>query len=265
VIPGICKLCLEVKMLCDSHLAPAGLYRYCKAKDLGPVRMTATEITATNIEVTAPLLCQECEDRLNRDGENWLLPKLATIDQKFPFYDLVVAVPPDTAGEDFAAYACSRNEKIGFRKLTNFAVGVFWKASVHSWEEGKTTPMIQLGKYEERLRLFLMRKAQFPEKASLTIGVTPPANAVIGFNMPVLRAKRPWHMYLLHVPGIVFILSVGNEITRDQRENCFFSNPLHPIIVANFSQDILKLVGRETKNAARSQELKDYRNTKTKP
>ena len=78
-------------MLCDSHLAPAGLYRYCKAKDLGPVRMTATEITVTNIEVTAPLLCQECEDRLNRDGENWLLPKLATIDQKFPFYDLVAA------------------------------------------------------------------------------------------------------------------------------------------------------------------------------
>ena len=174
-----CKLCLQVKLLCDSHLAPAGLYRYCKAAELGPVRMTANEIAVANVEVTAPLLCQECEDRLNRDGENWLLPKLATIDQKFPFYDLLVSVPPDTAEDGSAAYACSRNDKIGFRKLTNFAIGVFWKASVHSWEEGKTTPLIELGKYREQFRLFLMRKGRFPERACLALGVTPPEKAAM--------------------------------------------------------------------------------------
>ena len=118
-------------MLCDSHLAPAGLYRYCKAAELGPVRITPREIAVANVEVTAPLLCQQCENRLNHEGENWLLPKLATIDRKFPFYDLLVTVPPDTAEDGSAAYAYSRNEKIGYRKLTNFALGVFWKASVH--------------------------------------------------------------------------------------------------------------------------------------
>jgi hypothetical protein len=125
LISGICKLCLKQKMLCDSHLAPAGLYKYCKAAKLRPVRMIREEVSVTNEEVSAYLLCAECENELNREGENWLLPKLATIDQKFPFYDLLVTGTPDTIGGGIAAYACSRNEQIGFRKLTNFAIGVF--------------------------------------------------------------------------------------------------------------------------------------------
>ena len=71
---GICKLCLQDKPLCDSHLAPAGLYKYCNAVGLGPVRMTAEEIAVANEEITTYLLCEDCEQRLNRDGENWLLP-----------------------------------------------------------------------------------------------------------------------------------------------------------------------------------------------
>jgi hypothetical protein len=129
LIQGVCKFCLEEKMLCDSHLAPAGLYKYCKAKEIGPVLMTREEVSVANEEVTEYLLCEECENLLNREGENWLLPKLATIDQKFPFYDLLVTGTPDTMEDGIAAYTCPRNEKIGFRKLTNFVIGVFWKAS----------------------------------------------------------------------------------------------------------------------------------------
>lgn len=258
MISGICKLCLEEKLLCDSHLAPAGLYRYCKAAGLGPVRMTASEIAVANVEVTAPLLCQDCEHRLNRDGENWLLPKLATIDQKFPFYDLLVTVPPDTAEDGSAAYACSRNEKIGFRKLTNFAIGVFWKASVHSWAEGTTTPLIELGKYREPFRAFLVRKRPFPDRACLTIAVTPPAKAVIGFNLPLLQGTRPYHQYVFYMPGIIFVLGVGKGMTGEHRQSCFFSNPLHPILLTDLSQDIYKLVGRNTRKAVKSQAVRDY-------
>ncbi len=245
-------------MLCDSHLAPAGLYRYCQARELGPVRMTPNEIAVANEEVTAYLLCEECEQQLNRDGENWLLPKLATIEKTFPFYDLLVTGPPDTVENGVAAYACSRNQKIGFRKLTNFAVGVFWKASVHSWRKGKPGPLIELGKYREPLRLFLLREGGFPEYASLTIGIMPPEKAVIGFNMPQLRGTRPYHQYLFYVPGMIFILSVGRQVTGQQKEICFFSNPLHPIILADLSQDIYKLLGRNIKNAVKSTEVREF-------
>jgi hypothetical protein len=255
---GICKLCLQEKMLCDSHLAPAGLYKYCAARELGPVRFTANKISAGNRETSAYVLCQECENLLNREGENWLLPKLATIEKKFPFYDLVVSVLPDTVEDGVAAYACSRNNKIGFRKLTNFAIGVFWKASVHSWEAGNTEPMIDLGKYQEQFRAFLADRKPFPAKACLVIGVTMPEKAVIGFNMPVRRGVDPYHQYVFWVPGIIFVLSVGNRLSEMEKQICFFSNPLHPIIVADFSKDIFGLLRKAIKGAIPSPEVADF-------
>ncbi len=262
---GKCKLCLEVRPICDSHLAPAGLYKYCKAAELGPVRMTAEEIAVANDEVTAYLLCQECEQRLNRDGENWLLPKLATMEQKFPFYDILTRVPPDTFQGNVSAYACSRNPDIGFRKLTNFAVGMFWKASVHSWRNNKGGPMIQLGKYGEEFRRFLVGKGKFPKHAALVVGVSPPEKAVIGFMMPHFRGVSTCHQFVFYVPGIVFVLQVGNQISDFERQLCFYSAPLHPIIVADLAKDIYGMVGKHTAKAVRSKEVADYLNTKKRP
>jgi len=262
---GKCKLCEGDKPLCDSHLAPAGLYKYCKAANLGPVRMTAKEIAVAKEEVTAYLLCQECEQRLNRDGENWLLPKLATMEEKFPFYNILTEVPPDTLEDGSAAYASSRNRKIGFRKLTNFAVGVFWKASVHSWRNNKTEPMIQLGKYGEEFRRFLVGKGKFPKHATLVVGVSPPEKAVIGFMMPHFRGVSTYHQFVFYVPGIVFVLQVGKQISDFERQLCFYSDPLHPIIVADLAKDIYGMVGKYTAKAVRSKEVADYLNAKKRP
>jgi hypothetical protein len=158
---GVCKLCQKEKMLCDSHLAPAGLYRYCNVGEMGPVRFTNKEVTTGNRETTGYVLCQKCEALLNREGENWLLPKLATIDKTFPFYEIVVSGQPDTSEDGMSAYAAAKNPKIGFRKLTNFAIGVFWKASVHSWGLTKQASMIDLGAYQEPLRAFLVERKPF--------------------------------------------------------------------------------------------------------
>jgi hypothetical protein len=255
---------LEEKPLCDSHLAPSGLYKYCKAKEHGPVKMTATEVVVANEEVTAYLLCGKCEGRLNRDGENWLLPKLATIDQKFPFYDILSEVPPDTIEGGAAAYACSRNSRVGFRKITNFAIGVFWKASVYSWKKEKSATMIQLGKYGEEFRKFLVGKGKFPKHATLVVGVNPPGNAPIGFTMPYFRGVSTYHQFLFYVPGIMFVLSVGKQITDYERQICFYHNELHPIIVANLASDLYKFVSRNTAKAVRSKEITDYIATKWK-
>jgi hypothetical protein len=255
---GICKLCLQNKMLCDSHLAPSSLYRYCAAAELGPVRMTAKDISVDNKELTAYLLCQGCEDLLNREGENWLLPKLATIDQKFPFYDLLVSGSPDQADKYGAVFACSRNPKIGFRKLTNFAIGVFWKASVYSWDSAKSEPVIELGKYREPFRRFLSERKPFPEKAFLLVAVIPPEKAPIGFNMPLLKGKHPYHQYLFYIPGIIFLLGVGQQVSEEEKQLCFFSNPLHPISVADLSKDIFGMVARNTKGAVKSKEVADH-------
>jgi len=55
----------------------------------------AKEIGHSDEELAAYLLCSKCENLLNRDGETWLVPKLATAEQSFPFYDLLVQGQPD--------------------------------------------------------------------------------------------------------------------------------------------------------------------------
>ena len=162
----------------------------------------------------------------------------------------------------WAAYACSRNRKIGFCKLTNFAVGVFWKASVHSWRKNKGGPMIQLGKYGEEFRRFLVGKGRFPKHATLVVGVSPPENAVIGFMMPHFRGVSMCHQFVFYVPGIIFVLQVGKQISDYERQLCFYSDPLHPIIVADLAKDIYGLVGRHAAKAVRSKEVSDYLNAK---
>jgi hypothetical protein len=251
---GICKLCQNEKPLCDSHLLPQGLFKYCRVAGKEALHLTSEAVTVTAEEPTAPILCEVCEQRLNRDGENWLLPKLAARDGSFPLYDKLVQGKPDVEFENSAAYASPRIENFAFRKLTNFAIGVFWKASVHPWQEGRRRPRIDFGKYDEPFRLFLLRKGEFPKKACLTIGVLQPGKAVIGFNVPYLKSRRPVHSYFLYVPGMIFTLSVGNGITVEDRKACFFSNPLHPVLVKDFSRDILAHVNYNTRKAVASQE-----------
>jgi hypothetical protein len=247
---GKCKLCLLDKPLCESHLVPAAIYKYCWEGDLAPLRFTVDEIGHSDEELTAYLLCQKCEDRLNRDGENWLAPKLARIGGSFPLYDLIVKEKPDIVQEPlFSGYACGRNKKVAFRKITNFAIGVFWKASVHSWHAKRIGPRIDLGEYREAFRLFLMRKGKFPEHAALSVTISPPDKALISFNIPDLRGRTPCHQYVFNIPGVSFVLSVGKRVPAELRRMCFATNPLHYALVADLSHRIRRAVTLGTQKA----------------
>ena len=246
---GFCKLCVEEKPLCESHLVPAAIYKYCWEGDLAPLRFTPDEIGHTDEELTAYLLCQKCEDLLNRDGENWLAPKLATVAGSFPLYDLLAKNKPDIVDPHFLGYACGRNKDIGFRKITNFAIGVFWKASVYSWGAKRIGPRIELGEYREAFRLFLIHKGKFPQHAALSVTFAPPEKAVIAFNVPDLRSKAPCHQYVFNIPGISFVLAVGKKIPPELRRMCFATNPLHYALVADLSHRIKRAVSLGTRKA----------------
>ena len=122
--------------------------------------------------------------------------------------------------------------------------------------------MIQLGKYGEEFRRFLVGKGRFPKHATLVVGVSPPENAVIGFMMPHFRGVSMCHQFVFYVPGIIFVLQVGKQISDYEPQLCFYSDPLHPIIVADLAKDIYGLVGRHAAKAVRSKEVSDYLNAK---
>lgn len=141
---GICKMCLFRKDLVCSHLIPAAPYEYCRADSVDPVRVGDGFVMHTTRQTQDYLLCPDCEDILNKGGESWVTSKLCTIERKFPLHELVISGPAACQDASGGLYFAADNPRIDIDKLAHFGMGIFWKASVHSWRGNTTKPMIQL-------------------------------------------------------------------------------------------------------------------------
>src|SRR6267154_38265 len=124
-----CPLCLETKKVVSSHLIPAKVYEYFHAPGTHPISISSKVVMATDRQLQAYLLCQECEDRLNKGGEMWLLPLLARYEGSFPFHDLLAKVAPDAVADEGIGYWAAKNPKIQVDKMVHFAMGMFFKAA----------------------------------------------------------------------------------------------------------------------------------------
>jgi hypothetical protein len=73
---GICKLCLQSKQLQDSHLVPRAMYNYVRTptqRNPNPVVVGRNITATTSKQVSDYVLCSDCEQLFNRNGENWML------------------------------------------------------------------------------------------------------------------------------------------------------------------------------------------------
>lgn len=253
---GICKLCLKSKDLVQSHLMPRALYDLCRTKESEPVRATSEVIMQTSRQTKDYLLCEQCEEILNKEGENWVLPKLARFKGDFPLHSILEKVPPDVSEGTASCYAASRNPEIDIDSIVHFAAGIFWKASVHSWTGSDQEPLIELGPYSEQLRKFLIGNTAFPRHVVLTVGLPPPSAVLNTFVDPYQGGASGNRNYMFHVPGMHFSIAVGRSISTELREICFSRNPLHPIVLLDISDDIKKLYQQTTKGAYRSEKVR---------
>jgi hypothetical protein len=262
MISGICQLCDQHEELVSSHLIPRAIYDYCRSDDSEPILLTSKIVMQTSRQLQYPLLCQGCELLLNKGGEDWLLPLLATIDQRFPLLDIIERNEADLVDGDLRGYAAARNSAIDVDKLLHFAMGVFWKASIHSWRGGEKSTLIDLGPYRESVWIFLRGDSEFPKYMGLVAGVLPRDKALIGFCQPYRGSSRERHNFLFHIPGLQFCLSVGKGLGDEMPSICFATNPAHPILVADLSRDIAGVVRRVTLNPHKSRRLVEYLATK---
>lgn len=256
---GVCKLCLNERPLVNSHLMARGLHDFCRTSNDDPIFISSKIVMQTARQLQYPLLCKECDGSLSRNGEDWLIPQLASFNATFPLYDLLQKVPPDLTDGTSGLYAASRNPEIDIAKLTHFAMGVFWKASVHSWQGGETAPLIQLGKYGESVRRFVCGECPFPEKMALIVGVVPPPVKTINLSFPYRGAAREYHNFLFFVLGVQFALFVGNAVSTELKRNCFASNPLHPILMSEkVSDGVMSVIRDVAANAHLAKNVQPY-------
>ncbi len=94
--PGKCKLCLLHKPLCDSHLMPRALYRMARGKgtrgNQDPYVVRRTENKPSSHQVTDYVFCSDCEQRLNKNGEKYVMSLVMVRDGRFPLLETLNAV-----------------------------------------------------------------------------------------------------------------------------------------------------------------------------
>jgi len=138
--------------LIESHIVSQWVYRrilgYDSTGGSHGVAVAAGRAGFSGKQVTKPLLCRPCEDRLG-DWENHAARNVLQEDGvTFPALASAVTVAKDTEIEvvDLSA--------LDLDKLTRFAVSVFWRADVAGSE-----PIVDLGDAREPIRLYLLGAA----------------------------------------------------------------------------------------------------------
>lgn len=230
---GICKMCLLERDLVLSHLMPAALYAYCYRDEHRPIKYGDGFLLPTDRQTKDYLLCEDCEDILNHGGESWIADKLATWERTFPLYNILAKLPADFDEDGMVVYFAAQNPEIKVDKLTHFALGLFWKASVHPWKTGRTEPRIELGPYSEDIRKWLIGEGSFPKHVYLITAIERPARAQIALNDPYEGVRGGGHNFFVHVPGLLFMLTVGKTVDESMQWLCIHNNPRNPINISD--------------------------------
>jgi hypothetical protein len=226
---GMCPGCQKTKQLVSSHFVSRAVYDYLRTDQLHPIIVGGGEVRATTDQLQAELLCNDCEQILNRGGEQWMVGKLCTFNRQFPLYDILHRQPPIDTDPDGETFAARTNPDIDVQGISHFALGTFWKASIHPWPFGQ----ISLGPYGDAIRTWLRGETGFPQNIALNVIMSRPAAAQIIMNPPYETTSTGCHTYLFHVPGILFRLSVGKQTPTPEKTLCFYASAEHFVVVSD--------------------------------
>jgi hypothetical protein len=235
---GTCRLCHQTKDLRDSHFIPAAMYKYIRATSLknpNPVVVGPERTIRTSEQVRDYLLCAECEDRFNKNGEKEVL-KWACKGNRFPLEDrFAVALAHHQVG---AASAFS-GSAIGVNtdKFAYFALSIIWRAAVHEWNTpwGKST-VINLGQGEEPIRKFLVGMTGIPAEAAVVLTVCTDIYSRGSFFMPTRATNVPGMCFVFLALGLHFMVYVGSDAGPILQDVCCARSPIRVIYQRDCSE-----------------------------
>ena len=230
---GKCKLCLsDGVQLQRSHFIPKAAYRLLldrTAKNPRPFLISNKSIVQTNEQLTAFLLCRDCEQRFHRNGESWFL-SYCLRENGFRLQDMLAARTPIASQPGTDVYYLSRIPEINVSALGYFAASIFWRGSIHRWVAGASFA-VKLGPYGELFRQYLIGEADFPKDASLQCAVLKGEGQYSRLiTEPHGERKDTYHRFKFTMGGLSFALLVGKLMPGLLREYCLVRGPGNPII-----------------------------------
>ncbi|MHB8736574.1 MAG: hypothetical protein ACYC6M_14830 [Terriglobales bacterium] len=180
-----------------------------------------------------PLLCDNCEQVLNRKGEAWVLRHCCRgLGGPFRLRDLLLKKQPlQTNG--LTAWLYPTDTLFDRSHLVHFASGVFWKAAVIEWmlANGTQARLPLPPGLVDHLRQFLLGNAQFPATSTLLVFASAREQPLVHFNFPFQASPR--NRFRFTIPGIGFDLWIDEKERPSVLRNCFVHSPRHPILLTD--------------------------------
>jgi hypothetical protein len=228
---SVCRLCGNERELRLSHFMPAALYPRNKKK----IFMTRTGTIFDPDQITARLLCDECEERFNKNGENevlrWMAPKAKK--SMSPLYQALQTSTPVWTDADLK---CHWGSSLGIspEKFVYFALSLIWRASASDWQlpNGVSFTAVDLRDYLEPIRLYLVGQATFPDDVSVMITVCSDDKSQEFWSPPQVS---PEHDALVVAPviGVLFRIWLGRVLPPAIHRTLFYPADGNPIFTTH--------------------------------
>lgn len=225
----------------ESHFIPAGIYRILRGdveKNPNPWLLTDRSAVQTSRQMTAYLLCGDCEQLFSTNGERWVLANCLKRDGTFPLRTLLASKTPAASSPETQVYYAAAIPEVNVSALGYFALSIFWRGSVHAWR-GRTVHY-DLGPFQEKFRQYLVGVTSFPSDCALLVALRTDKD-IDCFTYPPIGSRRDGHhVYKFPMPGLGFSIAVGRNIPANIRSCCLVNGPGNPIVVTSMIDDSLK-------------------------
>lgn len=229
-----CALCKEYKELQESHFIPKSIYRRLKnnktAEPSTLIRMDVINKKSylTNNQFKQKLLCFDCEQLFNVEGENKVIPQLRS-NGNFDLFDLLT--------DDIDVLAADEDQiaELNRKAYVYFATSIAWKGSVTQWPYPCDSMYRRLGPYENSIGSWLYGTGEFPKKVSVDVLIDsddgPPAlgHPFISINSDLSNSQ----VYQFIALGVWFKVYVGGTLTDKGKE--YINNGPYPIVFRKVS------------------------------
>jgi len=239
MLQGVCKLCLQAKDLQNSHFFPRGMYRALmdvEGNNPNPVHLTTQTLVQKSQHIRDHVLCRDCEQLLNRNGENWVV-RNAFNGTEFRLRDLILHSQPISPTDDarMVAYPGAEISQIDMAALVYFGVSLFWRASVHKWQMLDGEVYEPLGQLEEVLRRYLLGERHLPEDITVHVFVSPRQEPWRSFCVGPNPPNSPIKLMLL--AGLMYVFRMDG-VTDLDREHCAYHSARGVIFTSTTLDDM---------------------------
>jgi len=216
---GQCGLCQEMRVLQESHLLPAALYKLARdpsRTNPNPVMITRGRAFTTSHQIADRFLCGECEERFSNGGERYVLGQCARPSGDFKVRELLEKAIPFCEDPQFRVFDVAGLLGLRTDEYLCFAASVFWRASARAWSPaGTSRERFPLGDaYQEQFRLYLLGRAGSPGNGRLLVHIWSDKATDFTTIAPCTSRVDGERRHKFCIPGITFILFLGGQVPR---------------------------------------------------